>query len=147
MNCTNCQISQIRNILAVLSFKYHAFNAWRWSVRRKIVASVDGTNKICCGWRQYVCHCLTLILLTWRIWWAPNNASRWQMGFNSAFKGLIWCTTASWIFPKIVTRRVALVQDASWTHACFISASRLTYPTTDVCVDTDLFSQAAFFFL
>ena len=32
---------------------------------------------------------LTLSLLTWRIWWAPNNANRWQMGFNSAFKGLI----------------------------------------------------------
>ena len=32
--------------------------------------------------------CLTLILLTWRIWRAPNNASRWQMGFNSVFKGL-----------------------------------------------------------
>jgi hypothetical protein len=31
---------------------------------------------------------LTLILLTWKIWWAPNNASRWQIGFNSAFKGL-----------------------------------------------------------
>jgi hypothetical protein len=31
---------------------------------------------------------LTLYLLTWRIWWAPNNASRWQMGFNSAFKWL-----------------------------------------------------------
>jgi hypothetical protein len=31
---------------------------------------------------------LTLILLTWRIWWAPNNASKWQMEFNSAFKGL-----------------------------------------------------------
>jgi hypothetical protein len=31
---------------------------------------------------------LTLVLLTWRIWWAPNNASRWQMGFNLAFKGL-----------------------------------------------------------
>jgi hypothetical protein len=31
---------------------------------------------------------LTLILLMWRIGWAPNNASRWQMGFNSAFKGL-----------------------------------------------------------
>ena len=26
---------------------------------------------------------LTLILLTSRLWWAPNNASRWQMGFNS----------------------------------------------------------------
>jgi len=31
---------------------------------------------------------LTLILLTWRKW-TPNNASKWQMGFNSAFKGLI----------------------------------------------------------
>jgi len=31
---------------------------------------------------------LTLAPLTWRIWWDPNNASRWQMGFNSAFKGL-----------------------------------------------------------
>jgi hypothetical protein len=32
---------------------------------------------------------LTLILLMWRIGRAPNNASKWQMGFNSAFKGLI----------------------------------------------------------
>ena len=31
---------------------------------------------------------LTLILLKWRKWWTPNNASKWQMGFNSAFKGL-----------------------------------------------------------
>jgi len=31
---------------------------------------------------------LTLILLMWRIWWAPNNANKWQLGFNSAFKGL-----------------------------------------------------------
>jgi hypothetical protein len=31
---------------------------------------------------------LTLILLMWKIGWAPNNASRWQMGFNSAFKRL-----------------------------------------------------------
>jgi len=38
---------------------------------------------------------LTLILLTWRIWWAPNNASRWQMGFNSAFKGLMAFTVIS----------------------------------------------------
>ena len=33
---------------------------------------------------------LTLTLLTWRIWWAPNNVSKLQMGFNSAFKGLIF---------------------------------------------------------
>jgi hypothetical protein len=31
---------------------------------------------------------LTLNPLTWKIRWAPNNASRWQMGFNSAFNGL-----------------------------------------------------------
>jgi hypothetical protein len=31
---------------------------------------------------------LTLILLTWKIWWA-NNANRLQMVFNSAFKGLM----------------------------------------------------------
>jgi hypothetical protein len=29
---------------------------------------------------------LTLILLTWRIGWAPNNASKWQVGFKLAFK-------------------------------------------------------------
>ena len=40
------------------------------------------------GISDYVMLILTLILLTWRIWWAPNNASKWQMGFNSAFKGL-----------------------------------------------------------
>jgi len=31
---------------------------------------------------------LTLYLLMWGIWWAPNNASRWQMEFNMLFKGL-----------------------------------------------------------
>ena len=33
---------------------------------------------------------LTLILLMWRIGRAPNNDSKWQVGFNSAFKGLMW---------------------------------------------------------
>jgi hypothetical protein len=36
---------------------------------------------------RFLCTTLTLILLTWRIWWAPN-ARRWQMGFNLAFKRL-----------------------------------------------------------
>jgi hypothetical protein len=31
---------------------------------------------------------LTLILLTSTKWRAPANASKWQIGFNSAFKGL-----------------------------------------------------------
>ena len=30
----------------------------------------------------------TLYLLTWIIWWALNNATKWQMGFNWVFKGL-----------------------------------------------------------
>ena len=31
---------------------------------------------------------LTLTLLTWTIWRAPTNVSKWRMGYNSAFKGL-----------------------------------------------------------
>jgi hypothetical protein len=38
----------------------------------------------CWRWKKV----LTLILLRWRIWWAPNNASKLQLEFNSAFKGL-----------------------------------------------------------
>jgi len=33
-------------------------------------------------------------MLTWRIRRAPNNASKWQMEFNSAFKGLRQFPTA-----------------------------------------------------
>jgi hypothetical protein len=33
-------------------------------------------------------HSLALILPTCRINWVPNNVSRWQMGFNLAFKRL-----------------------------------------------------------
>ena len=50
--------------------------------------------KVCGGVETYIhafFNCLTsltLILLTWIIWWAPNNVSRWQAGFNSVFKGL-----------------------------------------------------------
>ena len=41
-------------------------------------------------WDCFSCpQLLTLILLMWRIWWASNNSSRWQMGFNSVFKGLM----------------------------------------------------------
>ena len=40
---------------------------------------------------------LTLILLTWKIRWAPNNASKWQMGFNSGFKGLTSALDRGWV--------------------------------------------------
>ena len=42
---------------------------------------------------------LTPIMLTWRIRWTPNNASKWQMGFNSAFKGLKpWMITPACVY-------------------------------------------------
>ena len=36
----------------------------------------------------FVCTSLTLNLLTTTIVAPPSKASKWQMGFNSAFKGL-----------------------------------------------------------
>jgi len=50
-----------------------------------IVGITSGMPLVCVSFMLFI---LTLILLTWRIWWAPNNASRWQMAFNSSFKGL-----------------------------------------------------------
>jgi lipoprotein signal peptidase len=35
----------------------------------------------------------TIILLKSTKWWAPASASKWQMRFNSAFKGLNTCIT------------------------------------------------------
>jgi hypothetical protein len=40
-----------------------------------------------CSW-EIKQKALPLTLPTWRIWWAPTNDSKWQTGFNSAFKGL-----------------------------------------------------------
>ena len=40
---------------------------------------------------------LTLTLLTWTIWRAPTSASKWRIGFNSAFKGLMFISSQlSW---------------------------------------------------
>jgi hypothetical protein len=52
---------------------------------------VSGTVYICHFPLDAVCWgvSLTLILLTSTKWWAFASASKWQMGFNSAFKGLI----------------------------------------------------------
>jgi hypothetical protein len=41
---------------------------------------------------------LTLILLTWSIGWAPNNARKWQMGFNWDFKVLIEIFHLNYLF-------------------------------------------------
>jgi len=68
---------------------FTGYNDISWSVEKLCVTYL-------CGWTcdmLYIPHlmsCLTLILLTWRIGWAPNNVCKWQMGFNSAFEGLIF---------------------------------------------------------
>jgi hypothetical protein len=36
----------------ILSFKYHVFNVWGWSVWSKHVVYVDETNRICCGYQH-----------------------------------------------------------------------------------------------
>jgi hypothetical protein len=48
------------------------------------------------GFKEFEAPNLTLTLLMWRTWLASNNASRWQMGFNSAFKGLMTNGTRRW---------------------------------------------------
>jgi hypothetical protein len=53
------------------------------SVRTKLYTKEMNTLCVICSSRT-----VTLILLTSTKWWAPASASKWQMGFNSAFKGL-----------------------------------------------------------
>ena len=73
-------------------------------------------------WTPLTTTGLTLILLTWKIWWAPNNASKWQMEFNSAFKGLnssdsLHCTGLTNV------RIVAIFQTANPLHSTFLSST------------------------
>jgi len=62
---------------------------------------------------------LTLILLTWRKW-TPNNANKWQMGFNSAFKGLMVLSQHSlqWVkktlIPPVKIGNLASKSGLSW---------------------------------
>ena len=68
---------------------------------------------------------LTLHQLTWKIWRAPNNASRWQLGFNSAFKGLIITFTCRriWSFTHW-----EILQKASYTvHSVVCSSIHISF--------------------
>jgi hypothetical protein len=76
-NCNNININNRYNSKSVS----HTTNTKFWEL------IYDNTL----SWECLIDHImfkLTLILLTWKIWRAPNNASRWQIGFNSAYKGL-----------------------------------------------------------
>jgi len=58
---------------------------------------------------------LTLTLLTWIIWWASNNASKWKIVFDSAFKGLI-CPVFRALTLILLTWRIwwATKNDGEW---------------------------------
>ena len=58
--------------------------------------------------RGHLSSGLTLKPLTWKIWWAPNNASRWHVGFNSAFKGLMNLTPHLNLVPRLRMRGAIL---------------------------------------
>jgi len=47
---------------------------WSWILSTRFV------------WMEMCNTRLTLILLMWNMGWTPNNANKWQMGFNLAFK-------------------------------------------------------------
>jgi hypothetical protein len=78
----------------IQQLQYQALNSWvwyvgggEWYVRRFGGKTWEkGTT-----WKNLRIEgriTLTLNLLTWKICWASNNASKWQMGFNSVFKKL-----------------------------------------------------------
>jgi hypothetical protein len=66
---------------------------------------------------------LTLTPLMCRIWWAPNNTSKWQMGFNPAFKGL----TSPW---SQISRNPFLPNFIQFTQ--FITGATTCHWTSDV---------------
>ena len=98
---------------------------------------------------------LTLILLTWRIGRAPKNASKWQMLFNSAFKGLrfIWSSgqmvlkeenrrdrRRPWLSATISNRNLTLtfqclLLGSNWTHKHVLCAEF----TAALCRTNDIY--------
>jgi len=70
---------------------------------------------------------LTLILLTWRIGSAPNNASRWQMGFNLAFKGLMCLRVVSQLAPLLWPQKGVKGLNFATSSLCTSSFSILLY--------------------
>ena len=81
----------VNKMPAYLMFKHLAHTVYTAVIQTELFRAVkEGSlTKIGMG-ISYVLQLwsLTLILLTWSIGWAPNNAKKWQMGLNSAFKGL-----------------------------------------------------------
>ena len=74
------------NCLDIISFP----KLFKWSlcfVNDSLLGSISTNDTCFTCLTNFSSYLLTLMLLTWRMWWA-NNASNWQMGFNLVFKWL-----------------------------------------------------------
>ena len=86
LRCTNCQ--KTMNHLKIIDGP----ECWHKDIPQWGPTNLSCLAKVSpsiCAHLLYVQnYILTLTVLTWRTWLAPNNTSRWQMRFNSVFKGL-----------------------------------------------------------
>ena len=83
-----------------------------WSHWLKTCKNVVGTTSAK-GLRDWGAPSLTLNLLTTTIVAPPSNASKWQMGFNSAFKRLSM-TAFLLQLRKITKKTVRVIARAAW---------------------------------
>ena len=84
---------------------------------------------------------LTLILLRWRIWRTCNNASRWQIGFKSAFKGVKGLLM---LLISMETRNVYLLRDGGKLNFGLISISKTRYLVRIAARNTAILLPACF---
>jgi hypothetical protein len=85
---------------------------------------------------------LTLILLTWTICRAPTNASKWRMGFNSAFKGLNVQYT-SYETYKCRNSCSVISKTVRYTKKC-VGHMCVSYFLRNMCYDCIFFSLPSF---
>jgi hypothetical protein len=88
-------VGHLKGLRRQLHSLYGRFGEKEWSLplqkmKRWFPGVKNFAHKLGYASRHLELVLLTLILLTWTIWRAPTNASKWRMGFNSAFKGLIY---------------------------------------------------------
>ena len=84
-------------------------------------------------WEYTLIKSLIRTLLMWRIWWAPNNASKLQRGFNLAFKGLTeLCLTIFYSYFMILHKTTGMshlkpVLEIAWHTLFQFTASSWMY--------------------
>jgi len=107
---------------------HHACSAARQTTASPRVGTIMLASKenLLNSW--YFHDFLTLILPMWRIWWDPNNASKWQMGFNLAFKGLM-CSQRPLRFAAVAVPTSA---DLRVTSRDAVRAREISWPRNSV---------------